>query len=502
MTSLLLSRRAALAGTGALLFAPALARAAAKGPAFSWEWLQAHALDRARRPYVAPPAAHPGAAAVSYDALNAIAYRRDRALLGDRGGPSVRLFPLTRYASVPVAISLVENGVVRDIVFARDLFTGTEHIPDGVEGFSGFRLMNPQGESDWLAFQGVSYFRAAGPLDQYGLSARGLAIDTGLPTAEEFPRFSHFWLESGPDRALTVYALLDSPSVAGAWRFVNRMTPHGVVQDVSLTMQLRRDVARLGIAPLTSMFWYGEGERAKGVDWRPEVHDSDGLAMITGKGERIWRPLENPEYPITNSFADTHPRGFGLLQRDRVFDHYQDDGVFYEKRPSLWVEPVGAWGPGAVTLFAMPTRHETDDNIVGFWTPAAPAKARARYRFDYRLSWIAGEPKPDAVARTVDCWRGVAGKPGADPIPNATRLVADFVGDTLAGLTRASGVTADVSLSRGKPLSVAAYPVVGAAKRWRMIVDIPRMGGDVIDLRACLRRNGGALTETLLYQIL
>jgi glucans biosynthesis protein len=502
MTASLFSRRTALACGGAFLGAPAILRAAARPGGFSWDWLQAHALDLARKPYTPPPPPHTGTAAVTYDALNAIAYRADRTLLGQDGTPGVRLFPLNRFSSTPVTISVVENGGVRDIAFTRDLFTGAEHIPNGVEGFSGFRAMNPKGDSDWLAFQGASYFRTAGALDQYGLSARALAIDCGLSRPEEFPRFSHFWLEAGPSGALTVYALLDSPSVAGAWRFVNRMTPHGAVQDVSLSMQFRRGVERLGIAPLTSMYWYGEGDRDKGVDWRPEIHDSDGLAMLTGTGERIWRPLENPSRALTNSFADTNPKGFGLLQRDRAFDHYQDDGVFYEKRPSLWVEPLGEWGAGAVSLFAMPTHGETDDNIVAFWTPAAPAKAGGRYTMDYRLHWIADEPAPTGIARTVDCWRGVAGRPGAEPIPNATRLVADFAGDGLKGLTRASGVEADVTLNHGKPLSVAAYPVVGMPGRWRMIVDIARASGEVIDLRACLRRGGAALTETLLYQFL
>jgi glucans biosynthesis protein len=189
--------------------------------------------------------------------------------------------------------------------------------------------MNPGGQGDWLAFQGASYFRTAGPLDQYGLSARGLAIDTGLSKPEEFPRFTKFWLEQGPGDAITVYALLDSPSAAGAWRFVNRRTPAGIVQDVSMSLQLRNDVTRLGLAPLTSMFWYGEGQRDKAIDWRPEIHDSDGLAMTTGRGEQIWRPLNNPSRAILNSFADRDPKAFGLLQRDRNFDHYQDDGVFY-----------------------------------------------------------------------------------------------------------------------------------------------------------------------------
>lgn len=502
MTTPILSRRAVLAGTGALLCTPAVVHAAARPGAFSWARLQAYAADRARQPYAPPPAPHAAASAVTYDALNAISYRADRTLLGQGNTPGVRLFPLNRMSPTPATISLVENGQARAVAFARDLFTGAEHIPPGVEGFSGFRLMNRAGDSDWLAFQGASYFRAAGALDQYGLSARGLAIDTGLSKAEEFPFFSHFWLEPGADGAVIVYALLDSPSVAGAWRFVNRMTPAGVVQDVSLSMQFRRGVERLGIAPLTSMYWYGEGDRAKGIDWRPEIHDSDGLAMLSGTGERIWRPLVNPPRAITNSFVDANPRGFGLLQRDRAFDHYQDDGVFYEKRPSLWVEPVGDWGAGAVTLFTMPTRRETDDNVVAFWTPAAPVKPGSRYQLDYRLHWIAREPGALGVARTVDSWRGVAGRPGSDPVPGATRLVADFVGDGLKDLGRSSGVVADVTLDRGKPISVTAYPVVGAAGRWRMIVDVASAPGQTLDLRACLRRGGAALTETLLYQFL
>jgi glucans biosynthesis protein len=430
-----------------------------------------------------------------------IAYKIEDTIWPDSATP-IRFFPLNRYAHTPVAISLVENGRARRFDFRRDLFSGAERLPADVAGFSGFRVMNPGGRGDWLAFQGASYFRSAGPLHQYGLSARGLAIDTGLGRPEEFPRFTHFWLERGPGDALTVYALLDSPSAAGAWRFVNRRSPTAFTQEVSLVLSLRKDVERLGFAPLTSMFWYGEGSRDKAVDWRPEIHDSDGLAVLTGAGERLWRPLNNPPRPTTNSFIDRDPKGFGLLQRDRNFDHYQDEGVYYDKRPSLWVEPQGSWGPGAVTLFEIPTRGETDDNIVAFWVPAAPAKAGNRYTLDYRLHWVGSEPRPAAVARAVDCWRGVAGRPGTEPLANATRLVADFAGPNLAGLDRSSGVEAVVSLSAGQPISSVAYPVVGAENRWRMIVDVPHKSGETTDLRAYLKRKDAALTETLLYQFL
>ena len=492
---LIASAAATLAGTAFAAPRPT------SGQPFSWEMLKAQAAAVAARAYVPPPPPPAGAKAVTYDALNSIAFRPEATVWADSAAP-IRFFPLNRYAHTPVTVSLVENGRVRPFDFRRDLFSGAERLPADVAGFSGFRLMSPGGKSDWLAFQGASYFRSSGALDQYGLSARGLAIDTGLGRPEEFPDFRHFWLERGPGDALTVYALLDSPSASGAWRFVNRRGPQGVTQDVSLALTLRQDVERLGFAPLTSMFWYGEGNRDKAADWRPEIHDSDGLALLTGAGERIWRPLDNPPHPVTNSFADHNPKGFGLLQRDRNFDHYQDDGVFYEKRPSLWVEPQGPWGPGAVTLFELPTRGETDDNIVAFWTPAAPAKAGNHYTLDYRLRWIGDEPAPGPVAHTVDCWRGVAGRPGTDPIPDATRLVADFSGPSLAGLDRSSGVEPVVSLSGATPISTAAYPVVGSPNRWRLIVDVPHKSGETSDLRAYLRLKGAALTETLLYQFL
>ncbi|HWI87064.1 MAG TPA: glucan biosynthesis protein [Sphingomonas sp.] len=493
-------REAATAAMAAALAALPAYGASASTP-FTWDWLKARARDLAARPHVAPPPPPRGATSVTYDVLNHVSYRPDATIWPDSVG-GVRLFPLSISAPTPVSVTLVEGGRARPFDFRRDLFTGAEKLSPDIAGFAGLRLMNRGGSSDWLAFQGASYFRAAGALDQYGLSARALAIDTGLGKPEEFPRFTHFWLEQGPGDAITIYALLDSPSAAGAWRFVNRRTSAGVIQDVSMSLYLRADVERLGLAPLTSMFWYGEAARDRAVDWRPEIHDSDGLAMLNGSGERIWRPLDNPPRAILNSFADRDPRGFGLLQRDRNFDHYQDDGVFYEKRPSLWVEPIGKWGAGSVTLFELPTGRETADNIVAFWTPATAARRGARYELEYRLSWIADEPQPSTAARTADCWRGVAGRPGGDPIPDAARLVADFVGPPLHGLGRSSGVEAVVELSSGKPISVTTYPVVGAQDRWRMIVDIPHKSGETNDLRAYLRRGDAALSETLLYQFL
>lgn len=501
-----LTRRQALAGIASapmiLAFGgDAFARTAKSRP-FSWDWLKQEAATRVATAWQAPKAA-PHAAAIDYDEVNRISFRADHALWRGDGIRETRFFPVHRFANVPVAISRVESGRAVPVPFSPAMFDIT---PDKqgrrfpmAEGFAGFRLMNPVGRGDWIAFQGASYFRSAGALDQYGLSARGLAIDTGIAGREEFPVFTHFWLEPGPGDSLTVYAYLDGPSVTGAFRFVNRQTDAGPVQDVSASIHLRRDVERLGLAPLTSMFWYGEGNRAAAIDWRPEIHDSDGLAIHTGSGERIWRPLDNPASPTTNTYLDQTPRGFGLLQRDRAFDHYQDDGAFYEKRPNLWVEPVGDWGAGAVMLYEIPTRREIEDNIVAFWTPAGLTKAGQHFDIAYRLHWSGVDPAPASLARAVDCWTGVAGRPGHDPTPGARRLVADFVGDNLAGLDRASGVDAVVSVGNGTILATHAYPVVGMPSRWRLIVDVARLDARPSDLRAYLKRGGDALSETLLY---
>lgn len=487
------SRRHLLAAGAAAGLLPRLA--AAQPGRFSWEALQQRAARLARTPHRAPrPVA--AAARIDFDAVGALRYRADRTLAG-----GIRLFPLGNTTPVPVAINLVESGVARPIAFTPDLFEprpGADKVPPAL-GIAGFRAMEPDRDSDWMAFLGASYFRTAGAEDQYGLSARAIAIDTGIDGREEFPAFTEFWIQRDGDRAYTIHALLDGPSVTGAYRFVARHR-RGVTQDVSAVLFLRRDVNRLGIAPATSMFWYDRSGRG-GSDWRPEIHDSDGLAMLAADGERIWRPLVNPPRATIDTFADANFRGFGLLQRDRRFDSYQDDGAFYDRRPSLWTEPKGDWGKGSVMLYAFPTRSETIDNVVAFWSPAARVRAGQRLAYDYRLTWGSDDPTATKAARIVDCWTGDAGRPGDTPVAGARKLVVDYVGPGLVGLGRDSGVSVDVAVTRGRALASAAYPVVGRADRWRVTVDVAPAGREPADVRLFLKRGGDALGETLLMPV-
>ncbi len=390
----------------------------------------------------------------------------------------------------------------RAVVYSDNLFdippnSPVRRLPPDL-GFAGFRVMKRGGGGDWLAFQGASYFRSAEPFDQYGLSARGIAINTGTARPEEFPDFTDIWLGHDENGGLEIYALMQGPSVVGAYRLTQHKTA-GLIQDVECRLFFRQAVERLGVAPLTSMYWYGQPERRAAVDWRPQVHDSDGLSMWTGAGERIWRPLENPPQVLANSYLDNNPRGYGLMQRDRAFSDYQDDGAFYNRRPSLWVEPVGAWGEGAVQLVEIPTGSETDDNIVAFWTPHRPVTKGDALTFHYRLHWSDEEPDPPAIGRVVATRTGIGGRPGLPHQTNLRKFVIDFAGGGLTGMERRGDIEPAIVLSTGTAIQPAAYPVVGT-DRWRLMFDVEIAAGKSVDMRVYLRRGQTALTETWTYQ--
>lgn len=484
---------------------------------FSFEVLQSRAAESARAPWQAPAIRHADILnRIDYDRFQQIKFRPEASLQLDRNGRApVQLFHLQQLFREPVQVHLVEDGQAREVYYRPALFATPDDHPARAlppdTGFSGFRVMNADLATDWLAFLGASYFRSSGPYNQYGLSARGLAVDIGLPTAEEFPRFTAFWLEAGrdangPGRAqVIVYALLDSPSVTGAYRFATEKTTdtrdiHRVVMTVEAVLFPRRDIARVGIAPFSSMFWYGEGSRKRAADWRPEIHDSDGLAILTGAKEHIWRPLANPRRVVTSAFADRNPKGFGLMQRDRDFVHYLDDGVFYERRPSTWVEPLDAWGEGAVHLLEIPTDDETMDNIAAYWCPASGLKSGQPSRWRYRLSWLDDVALPDAFGRATATWTGLGGRPGFQRPDGVRKYVIDWQGRVFAGLTRNDGVEIVVTASRGTISNAYTHPVVDQRERWRSFFDIDVGGSDPVDLRVFLRRNGTALTETWIGQ--
>jgi glucans biosynthesis protein len=474
---------------------------------FSFDGLIAAARDRAARPYTPKPVrASEVLETIDYDQHWKIKYRTDHTLQAAGGRAPLRFFHLGKFFKEPVGIFLVEGDQSRQVIYSSDYFEIPADSPardlPGDIGFAGFRVMEPGTERDWLAFLGAAYFRTSGALDQYGLSARAIAIDTALPTPEEFPRFTDFFFAPSEAGELVIYAALEGPSVSGAVRWdIARGGPNGrgVIMDMAVRFFARKDIQRLGLAPLTSMFWYNETNQQRRRDWRPEIHDSDGLAIHTGAGERLWRPLNNPHRVMTSTFVDKDVRGFGLMQRDRLFENYQDDGVFYEKRPSVWVAPRGGWGEGAVQLVEIPTDDEIHDNIVAYWVPKAPVRAGDAIAVDYRLTWFEDEPEPPAAGRVYSTRLGLGGAPGTERPKGVERFAIDFDGGRLGDLTVEDGVEAVVSASAGSVAGTYTLPVVGT-DRWRAIFDFTPTGPDPVELRLFLAKDGEALTETWLYQ--
>ncbi|MBC7140292.1 MAG: glucan biosynthesis protein [Defluviimonas sp.] len=365
----------------------------------------------------------PPFAGLGYDAFRAIRPRQSP--LGTRTGFAFDLLPPGFVYQTPVTIAQVTDGLSREIPFSIDEFEFDQRYFDpqtiaaarqaGPDlGYSGFRLRSRINRVDVLdefaVFQGASYFRAIARNMVYGLSARGLAIGTGSPTGEEFPVFRAFWIvtPAPADQKVLVRALLDSPSCAGAFEF--EITPgETTAMQIRCTLFPRSEITEIGIAPLTSMYLFGPGRRARVDDFRNSVHDSEGLQMITGDGERLWRPLNNPRRVQISAFQDNNPKGFGLSQRHRDFDHYQDDEAHYEKRPSAWVEPIDDWGEGAVVLVEIPTDSEFNDNIVAFWRPRAPiGPTDVGHQIAYRLLWSASAPDSGPLGRVIATRTGVA----------------------------------------------------------------------------------------------
>jgi glucans biosynthesis protein len=431
----------------------------------------------------------------------------------------VTFFHVGRFAPSPVRVFVLApvNGqtMARELPYDPNCFrmpadSPAHALPRGAAAFAGLRYQEsrlgdqrklPWQQNDWAAFLGASYFRAIGDQYQYGISARGIALNVAGPEPEEFPAFTRFYLVPPSDAApdVTMYALLEGPSITGTYRFVMHRTA-AVVMEIEARLFLRRAVTRLGIAPLTSMYWYSETTKPTAIDWRPEVHDSDGLAIWTRGGEHVWRPLNNPAQLVTSAFGDEAPRGFGLLQRDREFDHYLD-GVHYERRPSLWVEPLEDWGRGTVQLVEAPTDDEIQDNVVAMWVPQQAAGPGAQLRLRYRLHWRADEPFPGPLARCIATRLGRGGQPGQPRPPGVQKFVVEFLGGPLAQLP--FGVIPELVLTavhgRFSYLFAEAVPG-GVAGHWRAQFDFTPEGHEVVDIRLFLKRGDQALSETWLYQ--
>jgi len=445
---------------------------------------------------------------LTYDQYQSIGFRHDHALWAQtQSAFRLEFFHCGRGFKEPVELFELVGGEARAIRYRPDMFkfdgSGIGRQLPADLPFAGFRVHTATNWRDDVAvFLGASYFRArASDSRQFGLSSRGLAIDTALDI-EEFPRFVAFWFErpSPESRTLVFYGLLDSVSATGAYRFA--LTP-GVPQamEVDAAVYPRKAIRRLGLAPLTSMYQCGENDRRMANDWRPEIHDSDGLAICTGKGEWLWRPLNNPSAARISSYLDESPRGFGLLQRDRNFEHYQDDGVFYDRRPSAWVEPKGDWARGAIQLVELTAPNETFDNIVAYWNPAVPPQPGDELLYGYRMYWGTQLPAGPTLAQTVATRTGLGGVVGHNREYFSWRFAVDFAGGELAALAKSTEVEPVVTVSGGTVETPSARPLQSTGG-FRVMFDLkpPDDSVEPIDVRLFLRHRNQPLTETWMYQ--
>jgi glucans biosynthesis protein len=479
---------------------------------FGYKDAVAKAKRLAEQPFQEPESVPDFLLKTTYDQWRDIRYKPEKALWHAEKLPfEVQFFHPGSLYNRTVSINVISSGRVHAVPFSPALFHyGMNEFKDQVPkdlGFAGFRIHYPiktdQYRDEVVIFLGASYFRAVGGNEHFGLSARGVAIDTAMESGEEFPYFREFWLARPRKRAdtLTIYALLDSPSLTGAYEFVIKPGKATLI-DVRGALFLRREVNKLGIAPLTSMFFYGENTNSRPVDdFRPEVHDSDGLQIISSTGEWIWRPLVNPPRLLTTSFELDNPKGFGLFQRDLDFDHYQDLEADYQTRPSVWITPKSGWGRGRVELVQIPVNHETNDNIVSYWVPADLPKSGNHIPFTYQMKWgppdISG-PSPASVAAT---------RSATDKEKGIKMYLIDFEGANLRSLPKDARLEAVISVDGGEVVEQQLRRN-DVTQGWRLVFQVKKKEGRLatspgnerpLELRAFLRLGDNVLTETWSY---
>lgn len=488
-----------------------------EGDDFSSDIVLKKAIELSKSSYQEPPKISKELADLSYDQYRDIRFIRENGPWYHNHSPfEIQFFHLGGLFLNPVVIHEVIRGKSRPFVYDKSFFDYGKNnlsLSENPRGYSGFRLHYPLNRRTYydelISFLGASYFRALGKNLKYGLSARGLAVDTAEQTGEEFPIFREFWIERpfGRAREIKVHALLDSPSIVGAYTFRIRPGTNTII-DVDVILIPRKKIKKLGIAPLTSMYLFGENTKNQFDDYRPEVHDSDGLLIRNGRDEVLWRPLDNTKVLRVSSFEDENPKGFGLLQRDRNVSHYWDFEAFYEQRPSVWIEPIGHWGKGVVQLVEIPSQQEIHDNVVAYWVPANPVVPGQPLKFQYRMYWGANVLMGLGKASVVDTFTGIGGISGVPEVRKRKFVIHFDVSDlmstdknvhnTIEADLNSGDLKAEVSATTGNIMeSVTKYDPI--SKRVLVYFDF-KPENAVSELRVLLKKNDLPVSEIWSYQ--
>ncbi len=486
----------------------------------SWPQMNAFAFDfkdviskaeiLAAKPYKAPELVPQFMRELSYEQSQSIRFKPEKSLWrANNSRFQVMLVAPGSVLTHAIKLNTISVNGVQPVSFQKELFDyGSEDLAKKVPadlGFAGFNLTFPMKQADmqnqFLVFAGASYFRGVGRGNNFGLSARGIAIDTAMDRGEEFPSFVEFWLvKPAPDSPqMTFFALLDGESLTGAYQFTV-MPGQPTRVDVKAVLFARYDIGLLGIAPLTSMFYYGENMERPVGNWRPEVHDSDGLLIHNGTDEWLWRPLLNPRDLQVESFSVGNPKGFGLLNRDKRFESYQDAQALYHSRPSAWVRIKDRWGSGRIVLVQIPTKNETNDNIVAFWTPSVQIKEGGRLALNYELSFGEDLLTGQKLARSMNTFVGLGNIVGGGSVKGAYRFVVDFSGPSIDKLAPDAAVLAVVSAQQGEILE-QYVEYIKASKVWRLSFLARPEKDEPLLLRAFLKKGESPLTETWTYHL-
>jgi glucans biosynthesis protein len=473
--------------------------------AFSLDDVSAKAQELAGQKFEAPRSNLPNEfREMKFADYQKIRFRTEKAEWADQKTPfRLSFYHQGMHFDTPVKINEITATTVEEIKYdpSRFDFADVTFDPKATEqlGYAGFRVLYPINKADKqdeiMTMLGASYFRVIGKGQTYGLSARGMAIDTALPSGEEFPRFREFWIQrpKPTDKHLVIFALLDSPRATGAYRLTVRPGTDTVV-DVKSRMFLRDRVTKLGVAPLTSMYLFGANQPSKVLNYRRELHDSSGLSIHAGNGEWIWRPLNNPKHLAVSNFSVENPRGFGLLQRGRDFSHYEDLDDRYDKRPSAWIEPKGDWGKGTVDLVEIPTADETNDNIVAFWSPEKLPEPGQPLDFSYRLHWTLDEASlhsPDSawVKQTLRSTGDVKQSNLIRQPDGSVAYLVDFEGPSLQALPEDADVRSQVSVGENGEIVENSVRYNPETKGWRLTLRLKiKDSKQATEMRAALVR--------------
>ena len=501
---------------------PGVALAKSESVQVTLDYVAKKAMERARKPFRSPRADLPAVLRqenLCYDKYREIEFRHDKALWAADGLPyRIEFFHPGYLYQEPVRIHEFTLTHAQAIRFAQDFFDYRglkiqKQIPTDT-GYAGFRLLYPLNRVDkWDeigSFLGASYFRLLGRDQRYGLSARGLALDCGEPDRpEEFPIFTDWWLGKPhrDDSQLRLYAILDSVSCVGAFEMLIQ-PGESIIADIEAILFFRetntvcavdakrKPVQTIGLAPLTSMFWFGKNSERKFDDYRPEVHDSDGLLMHMENGELLWRPLNNASVMRHQRFATKNIRGFGLMQRERDFAAYQDIFNYYHLVPSVWVQPRGNWGEGEVHLVELSTQYEGLDNIVAFWDPKTKPQPMQPYRIAYTLFWTHERDMKFSQNKVVATRIGADGRDAS-----RRQIVIDFEGPRLVVIPENEPPEAVASCSENAAIVENQVFFNPIGRSWRVVLKLqPKPENkDPVDIRCTLQKGDEVVSETWTY---